>query len=128
MLFVHAIFIWNGFHNSILDLPHIEFTFNKGHVSFFYNKLQYIERRYFQLRGELLKRKYNINLKDEKVLNYRKVINPKYYGDWEPDKHDHTINIGRLQERLLQCLNWYRFYSNKIQETEYIQNLAKYLK
>lgn len=104
------------------------YTFNKGHVSFFYDKLAFIEKRYFDIKEELLHRNFNLTPKDEKIMQYRNDIPACWYNDWVPSNNDHKINVGRLIIRLQQRPDWYRFSSKKVQDEEYLELLEGYLK
>ena len=94
-------------HSDIVKKISANYTFNKGHVSFFYDKLAFIESRYFEISNELLRRGYNLNIKDEKVLGFRERISSKYYNNWEPSADDHRTNVGRLIERFNLKPEWY---------------------
>lgn len=73
-----------------------EFTLGKGHVAFFYNKLEYLKKRYEDLYKECVNRNFNIT----------------YYGgawddipfelmnDYIPTKRDEQIIRQRIKERL----------------------------
>jgi deoxyribonuclease (pyrimidine dimer) len=47
---------------GVLKMIPAQYTLNKGHVSFFYNKGAYLHRRYLELRTELMRRGINFNL------------------------------------------------------------------
>lgn len=75
------------------------YIMGKGHVTFFYDKGEYLSRRFKEIVDELTKRGYN--------LNYT-VYRPHPYGmnnDWEPDKTAQEINRARIRERLHERTN-----------------------
>ena len=88
-----------------------KFTLNKGHVTFFYDKGEYLDKRYDQIRKELKKRKFNLD--DTRIFNGHKFP-LEYYNDWEPTKEDQAIVLERIEERIQQKPEWYRHYGVSI--------------
>lgn len=80
---------------KIVDIPK-QFTLGKGHVKFFYNKLEYLRKRYEELYQECKNREFNVS----------------YYGDawngipsnlmnnYQPTQQDKEIIEQRIKERL----------------------------
>jgi hypothetical protein len=85
-----------------------KFTLGTGHVKFFYNKLEYLYKRYKSLYYEAkIIRKFNISDYSEsfeKAMLYRKDLTNNYIETNE----DRNILIVRLKERD------YEFYKNII--------------
>lgn len=78
-----------------------KFTLGKGHVKFFYNKLEYLRNRYLKLYNECLKRNYNITPYHDSF----KELPPTLFNDYEETTKDYEI----LKERLLEKdLNHYK--------------------
>lgn len=102
------------------------YRLNTGHVLFFYDKLAFIERRYFALRDELLKRQVNITLKDS-IVDYRQQIDMQFYGDFKPTQTDVSINIDRIIEKIIIKPNWYRHCGELIDDHKYQEQLKQYL-
>jgi hypothetical protein len=73
-----------------------EFKLGKGHVSFFYNKLQYLKNRYEEVYAECIKRKYNVAYYGNAWDNVPKHL----MNDYQPTKHDEEIIRQRINERL----------------------------
>lgn len=95
-----------------------KFTLNKGHVSFFYNKLSFMESRYERLKEELKLR--GVNLDPDRVISKQNEF-PKYlYNDWKSDSLDRTIIKDRIKLRLRQKPNFYRYYRHNINVDEFI--------
>lgn len=81
-----------------------QFTLNKGHCYFFYNKGKYIHERYRALREELQKREYDADLPFP-------IEWPKHlYNDWTPSERDKDIVRERIALRISQKPGWYRYY------------------
>lgn len=94
-----------------------------GHVLFFYDKLAYIEKRYLQLKDEVLLRGFNVTLKDN-IIEFRKLIDERFYRDFSPDVSDMAINIERLIEKINDRPNWYRL-AGVVIDDDYIKKLQK---
>ena len=84
-----------------------KFTLNKGHVLFFYDKLAFLEKRYYRLIEELEKRNYNLD-KDRK-LNFE-GIPPEFFNDWESTYTDDDIVKRRIEEKIRMKPDWYKYY------------------
>lgn len=84
-----------------------QFTLNKGHVYFFYNKGKYLHRRFNQIKNEMVRRGFVPN------NNFPVDVWPKHlYNDWEPNERDKNIVRDRIRLRISQKPNWYRYYGN----------------
>lgn len=91
------------------ELP-TTYRMGKGHVKFFYNKLQYICERWHQLRSEMISRGYNPQIEDlSQLWRYTRVRLPNgdmftplfLWGSWQPSERDMAINRARIRERLI---------------------------
>ena len=91
-----------------------EYVLGTGHVKFFYDKLGFIEIRYFKLKEELLLRGYNITLKDD-IVHYRKLI-PDMYNDYVPTVEAIKLSRARIQEKLDKRPDFYTKYGKKIKD------------
>lgn len=81
------------------DIPK-NYTMGTGHVKFFYNKLDYLQKRFSQLISEMLKRGYNPSFTDNLNNLYRQQIPSIYWNDWTPTNIDMNINLDRINLRL----------------------------
>lgn len=82
-----------------------ELTLGTGHVMFFYDKGQYLYKRYSQIQKELTKRNYKL----DKTRLFKVTQFPtEYYNDWTPTDRDRTILRERIQERINEKPEWYR--------------------
>lgn len=108
--------------NTVLKKVVPTYRLSTGHVVFFYDKLDFIERRYFELKDEVLKRGFNITLKDD-ITEFRQIIDKRFYNDFTPNKNDMTINIERLIEKINAKPNWYKMNGKVIDDEQYIKNL-----
>jgi len=88
-----------------------EFTLNKGHVKFFYNKGKYLHKRYKELIKEMKSRGMNPN-SDRKFKRYQWP--DELYNDWSPTKKDQMIIRQRIEEKIKMKPNWYRQTAKKL--------------
>jgi len=93
---------WN---KTINNIPK-EFTLNKGHVTFFYNKGKYLDLRYTKLVNEMKRR----GMKPDPKRKFKKSQWPKYlYNDWKPNAKDLQIIRKRINEKINLKPDWYRY-------------------
>ena len=81
------------------------FTLNKGHVTFFYDKGLFLQKRYAMLVEQMKRRKMHPD------PNRRFPIEdfPKdYQNDWAPEPEDINISRQRIELRVSQKPGWYR--------------------
>lgn len=83
-----------------------EFTLNGGHVKFFYNKGKYLHNRYKQLIVEMKKR----GMSPDPDRRFKREQWPDdLYLDWTPSDKDLLLIRQRIQERIDQKPDWYRW-------------------
>jgi len=96
--------------NGLTDIPK-EFTLNKGHVKFFYNKGKYLHKRYKELIAEMKRR----GMKPDPTHKFKTEQWPnELYKDWTPKDQDITIIRERIQQRINQKPYWYRWSQHGI--------------
>lgn len=66
---------------SLKNLP-LNFTMTDGHLRFFYNKGQYLYKRYFAILAELRKRK--VKFREQIVMGHWIDYPPELKNDWSP--------------------------------------------
>lgn len=88
-----------------LSIPH-RYCLGKGHISFFYDKGQYLNIRYDLLVNEMLKRGMNPNADRTFPLS---AFPLHLRGDWRPDIHDVVVIQSRISEKIAQKPHWYRY-------------------
>jgi deoxyribonuclease (pyrimidine dimer) len=81
-----------------------DFTLNKSHCYFFYNKGQYIHKRYDALRREMINRGF-----DPQHDFPREKWPDELYNDWAPSEDDKNIVRERISQRISERPNWYRY-------------------
>lgn len=91
------------------------FTLNTGHVEFFYNKGEYLHKRYDALREELDKRGINYNRgsqfdPDGVYLSLDESFNE----DYTPTQDALEIIKERINEEIQMKPKWYRYYGDRL--------------
>ena len=87
-----------------------EFTLNKGHVKFFYNKGKYLYNRYL----ELIKEMKNRGMSPDPLRKFKREQWPdELFNDWMPSAKDLETIRERIQLRIKQKPNWYRWSKNE---------------
>ncbi|WP_320677335.1 pyrimidine dimer DNA glycosylase/endonuclease V [Prochlorococcus sp. MIT 1300] len=101
---------WN---KTIKELPQ-EFTLNKGHVKFFYNKGKYLHKRYISLIKEMQLR----GMKTDPNRKFKRDQWPnELYNDWAPNAKDLRIIRERIKLKIDQKPEWYRWSKNTLSST-----------
>ena len=85
------------------------YTLNKGHVSFFYDKGLYLERRYELLKAELRLRGIHFNELSPFDPDRVYAENPSLYQDYEPTPEALEIITERIMQKLAVRPEWYRY-------------------
>lgn len=91
-----------------------DFTLNKGHVTFFYNKLKYLSIRYDSLSEELKCRGYRIGLDWNTFSDYCQDIPSEFFTNYVPTEDALSIIRIRIQEKIDMKPNWYKYYSKPL--------------
>lgn len=73
------------------------YTLGTGHVYFFYDKLEFITKRYYSLCSEAKKRGFKVNPISKEDLT--SGIQPWWFSDYIPTKEAIELNIERIKER-----------------------------
>ena len=85
---------------KIINIPK-EFTLGTGHVKFFYNKLEYLRKRYEELYKECKNRDFNVTYYGHAWDNIPKHL----MNDYIPTKNDEIIIRQRIKEKLEKTYN-----------------------
>lgn len=94
----------NGFDKNRIPK---RYTLDKGHMMFFYDKGLYLDYRYNLIRNEMLIRGMN---PDKNRIFPSNNWPLEYYNDWTPEEDDYIIIRKRLEQRIAEKPNWYRYY------------------
>jgi deoxyribonuclease (pyrimidine dimer) len=86
------------------------FTLGRGHVLFFYDKLEYLTNRYEEVRKELALRGFNLDSSRELgSLGF----DSEFYNDYVPTTDALQVIRTRIKERINMKPNWYRKTQHK---------------
>lgn len=98
------------------------YTLNKGHVTFFFDKMKFLYDRYNLLTQELIERGYDLS----DISTFEKFLTdiPDRFcvREWEPDKEEVKINVERILQRISEKPEWYRYYGTKT-KIDYFKNI-----
>ena len=96
--------------NGVQNIPK-KFTLNTGHVKFFYDKGEYLRKRY----GSLISEMKNRNMNPDPNRTFPIEHFPKRYrNDWKASTDDFKIIRERISLRISQKPGWYRKYGQYI--------------
>lgn len=89
-----------GYHNrkNKSKIPE-EYILGTGHVTFFYDKLSFIENRHKELIQEMISRGFNVSYSGDAPLESKSLPN-SYWKDYEPTKESIRLNQERISERI----------------------------
>ncbi len=82
------------------------YTLDQGHVYFFYNKGEYLHKRYKKIIKEMERRGFRPNPKRKFPINI--FIENNLYKDWEPNMEDFKIIRKRIESKFKEKPGWYR--------------------
>lgn len=81
---------------DILKRIPVDFTLNKGHVTFFYDKLAYLQARYHSILSEMWSRGYKPDEAREPGFCDIPLV---FYGDWLPPPEARQLILERIAQR-----------------------------
>jgi deoxyribonuclease (pyrimidine dimer) len=73
-----------------------KYCLGAGHVTFFYDKLEWVTKRFYELREEMLRRNYAPAYEHPPGFSIKR----QHPNDWEPDAEALALNRSRIAERL----------------------------
>lgn len=82
-----------------------EFSLNKNHVKFFYNKQKYLRKRMMRIASEMQYRGYVPDLTRLKAFE---VIDSDFENDWQETTSARQIVLERINERINQKPHLYK--------------------
>lgn len=101
--------------NTVIRSIPEQFTLNRGHVTFFYDKLKFLDARYAKLIAELKTRGYQLD--DQRQYNVNEFATP-FVNDWEMSQVDKRVIAERMFERYSAKPDWYRYMGKRVTKDE----------
>jgi putative nucleotidyltransferase with HDIG domain len=95
----------NNLPKSVIDI--IQQHHGTSQIKFFYNKGEYLHKRYIELVKEMRRRGMKPNI-DRKFK--REQWPDELYNDWQPTDKDLVLIRERIRERIAQKPDWYKWY------------------
>ena len=87
-----------------------QFTLNKGHVKFFYDKGKYLSERYDVLIKEMKRRK----MRPDPSRTFKKEQWPdELFNTWKPNDYDLKVVRTRIQMKIKLKPDWYKWNGKK---------------
>lgn len=83
------------------------FLLGSGHVTFFYDKLEFLRLRQIALINECLKRGFNI--KDTTIQDISDIPS-EWRNDYTPTDNAIALSQARLDEKIAIKPSWYKYY------------------
>lgn len=91
-----------------------------GHVTFFYDKLLYLQKRHIDIVNECLRRGINIqNIETNDISD----IPAEFCNDYTPTAQEINTSRSRLIEKLMMRPNWYKFTA--VEFPQYYKDMNK---
>lgn len=88
-----------------------KYLLGTGHVTFFYNKLIFLQKRLNLLINECLKRGFHISLQAEYPLD---TFNNEWLNDWMPDLDEINLSYSRISEKINKNPYFYKLNGKNI--------------
>jgi deoxyribonuclease (pyrimidine dimer) len=82
-----------------------DYSLGKGHVTHFYNKLLFLQKRFNRLADEMERRGYNPDRTRIIAFDGFDII---WYGDWTATDRDNDIVRVRIEQRIAQKPHLYK--------------------
>ena len=88
-----------------------QFTLNKGHVKFFYDKGKYLSERYDELIQEMKRRKMSL----DPLRTFKKEQWPdELFNSWKPNDYDLKVVRTRIEMKIKLKPDWYKWNGKKL--------------
>ncbi len=88
-----------------------QFTLNKGHVKFFYDKGKYLSERYDELIKEMKRRQ----MSPDPLRIFKKEQWPdELFNSWKPNDYDLKVIRKRITTKINLKPDWYKWNGKKI--------------
>lgn len=91
----------------------LSYTLNKGHVTFFYNKMLFLYKRYMLLTTELVKRGYKLAEHNADNIFFNNIPARFAQTEWKPACRDIEISRQRILIRIREKPTWYKYYGKQ---------------
>lgn len=85
--------------NEVLRSIGPAFTLNRGHVTFFYNKMLYLRKRMGRIAQEMVCRGFTVDYTRFEAFD---GIDPEFHNDWDETADARNIVLERINLRIAQ--------------------------
>lgn len=94
-----------------------KFKLGAGHITFWKNKLLYLERRHETLVKEMISRGFQPTISFQDLTDAPKEL----LNDWKPDEEAFRLIKDRILERYEAKPDWYRYRGKHLDHDAYIE-------
>ena len=103
------------------------FTLNTGHVSFFYDKMQYLAQRHQELFLELGERGFSLDVSayHDNAALFDGYMYTQFWGDYNPTRESLRIIRARIAEKIAMKPAWYRYMGIPLTDGFCIYNMVR---
>lgn len=81
------------------------FTLNSGHVTFFYDKMDYLKNRMIEISEEMKRRGWSVDLER---LSCFEGLDKKFYNDWQETSEARKLVQERIAKRISEKPHLYK--------------------
>lgn len=86
---------------AMIKIPQ-SYILGPGHVTFFYDKLEFLKNRFALIVEEMKQRGYTVNF--ENIPEFTKSIPPEWWNDYKPTKDEEEISWTRIRTRTIEIV------------------------
>lgn len=94
------------------------YTLNRGHMKFFYDKLEYLKKRQLALFKELLLRDYGVVFDINAFLTRYDALPSILKNDYSPTITEQLVNVERIVERFNAKPEYYTYLREKMKKAD----------
>ncbi len=104
--------------NHLKEIP-ARYCLGKGHITFFKDKIRYLQKRHLEIQKEMRERGFKPKAKID-----LKGINSHLLNDWIPVAGDEKIIKKRILWKIREKQGYYRYYGRKM-SLKFFESLMK---
>ena len=86
-----------------------DYVLNTGHMTFFYNKLLFLEKRFASIVIEMRRRGFRTTYTTLKP-EFRETIPAEWWGDYTPTERGIELSKARIAEKIAMKPEFYKYY------------------
>lgn len=108
---------------TVLDSVPESFILKEGHIKFFYDKQEFLVKRYQLIYQECLNRGFNVIDLSGSWDKVRSLA-PRFWQDWEPTDEDNEEVLERIKFKICKSKKeYFHYYHKRISKLEAVKYL-----